>query len=318
MPSSIYMQALRDAAVNLQAVFNQRLDTYDPEADFPELEFVMPIGASALTVDLAFLGMDNIPKELTEKGREVASVVMTDWKKGYTKWTQTIELHEDDVKELDAKVPGWERVMNTWATGLAKKKAIEANRVLINCKTELCYDGQYLADTDHPSFHPLGSTQSNLLGYKFGRKALELALQAFENLTDPYTENTPLYNHATHILYAANIEFDVLEQVLSAVIDATSNPVLYKKLKPVKLRGLADDSFMILQVRDGEVLPIVEVYDDELGEDGVEWDEDDSQWFDHRYYRVGTLAKFKCHAGAWHKMLYSDGTAYHADDEPAE
>jgi|GEM_PF-4567323 len=312
----VNLQKLLDVAVNLQAVFWQAVAA-PPDLQMPELAFVKSVGATGLTVDLSLFGLDVSPKELGPQGREITELVIDMWKKGYTPYTQTIRMHEDHVKELDAKMPGWESIIQGWIPGAIKQKATLARNVLINGKTLDCWDGKKFFSTTHKSFKQGMAAQSNLLGYKFGEYALWAAVEAYEELKDPFSDQF-VYNEARVIAYASNIQREVVKNVLSAVIAASDNPAQFLKLKPVKWRGLADDSFMILDDNDPAAMPIIEVYDDALGPNGVEWDESDERWFHHREYEIGTIMKRGLHPGAWHKALYSDGTAYHDDDAPAE
>lgn len=311
----VNLQKLLDAAVLLQAeLFAAQKALKD--SDLPELQLAGMIGTDALDVDCSILGLDDMPKELGPQGREDVKLILDTYRKGYRKFTQTLSLSEDDAKILDAKVPGWKAKMQSWPTAFRKMKAILTGNVCRNSTSLICWDGKALAATDHPSYYQGGQPQSNLLTYKFGKYALRAAILAFEALNSPWSPDAPLFNVATHIGYSPNIQFDVLEQTIMAVLAGSGNVMLTQKLVPIKMRRLPTDSFELYDLS-GAARPVVGVYDNQLGE-GLEFDQDDSQWFDKRILRIGTLGKVDYHPAAWFTMLHSTGAEYHDLDAPAE
>ncbi len=322
----IGLQKLIDQTMLLQAELFNAEKTLDV-ADLDELKFIGWMGALALNVDAAILGLDDQPKEFTELGRERAMLILESYRKGYKKYAHTLDLYEDDVKELDAKLPGWRLKMQGWPSGWAKFKAMNAGAVISNADTLLCWDGQYLADADHPSFYQGGDPQSNLLQYKFGRYALWEAIQKFQQLKDPFS-GAPAYNKATHVLYAPNIEREALVEMLAAIIAATSNVMYIKKITPVLWRTFADDQFAIVDAS-GPKRPILGVYDAgvNVGPDamaafepaagpGLSWSQSILEWFEKRKISIGTFGKVGLHPGAWDTLMFSDGTNYHEKDAP--
>jgi hypothetical protein len=134
----------------------------------------------------------------------------------------------------------------------------------------------------------------------------------------------------THVLYAKDIEEQVLTALLAGYISATENVALRSKnIKPVKWRQMPPGQFVLVDRRAGADAPCTGVYDSEIGAgltaglEGttdmaaaealragrLEWQEsvDEDYWFEHRAIKIGTFGAYQIHAGQWTTSLKCTG-----------
>lgn len=124
-------------------------------------------------------------------------------------WEYTISVHRDEIlfDKLNLVRP---RIQNMADLAARHRDQLVAD-LLIGGFTNLCYDGQYFFDTDHPSPGTASGVQSNRTNKKLSKQAFEAAYAAMQALVND--EGEPLEITPTHLVVPPQLRATALEIV---------------------------------------------------------------------------------------------------------
>lgn len=265
-------------------------------------EIATKVPSTAASEDYAWLG--SLPRMRKMQGERVPKKLK---EYGYTlvneEFEASIEVKRKDIKDdQTGKYGPLARSIGESARLFPDEKVF--GELLPNGFTELCYDGQFFFDTDHP-IGDTATTQSNKLALDLDETNFKTARTMLQKMQDDNAR--PTYNAQIDLLLIIPPDLQsAAEELLERQVNASgASNTLYKAARILVSSWITDTDSWFLANTAGIVKPFVVQEREFIPFESLEDDSEVSWWRKKHYY--GTYWRGNFGYGLYQKIIGSTG-----------
>lgn len=220
-------------------------------------------------------------------------------------WEATLEVDRDDIRydKLGMVAP---QIMGLAESADRKKDELVFQLLAggFDGTYGLCYDGQFLFDSDHKAFGAADASQSNVTDAQLDADSLDAGIRAMNEFTDEKGERLDI--EPDQIIYGPALRATVRDLLKNErLANGATNPH-FGALNPVMSHRITGNEWILQDTSK----PVNGVILQEVG--GVNFvakqSPNDEAAFWEKVYYYGIDATFNAGYGAWQTVYGSDGT----------